>query len=151
MKKFKWFGDVREIDPSKKNEIIITGLDGIIENICKIHTFQSIFENLEYSEYFPTTLENSYDFAYGNFKDFLEKQFIYVGKRNKWSMMPPLYYWVMDFGEINIKLNKEQMQDLLLKNYNFYKGRITNTYDDNFELKTPLYYDLGENKFTASV
>ena len=151
MKKFKLWDEVREVDPSEENKVIITALDSVIENICKIHTFQTMFENLEYSEYLPNDFEKCYDFRYGNLKDFLEYKFISVGKKNKWYMCPPFYYWIVNFNEISLYIKREQMLNLLSKNYDFYKEKIIHRYDDIFHMDIPLYYDLTENKFISHI
>lgn len=151
MKKFEWFDDIREADPSEENKVVIESLDVVIENINKIHTFQSMFENLGYLEYCPSNFENEYSYCYGILKDFLEKNFISLFKGNFCGMIPPSYYWLISFGTISIRINGEQMQKLLSKNYSYYTDRIKYQYDNVFEIKCPVFYDLGKNKFTPHV
>lgn len=151
MNKFKWFNSIRELDPSEENKFIITSLDGVIENISKLHTFYSIFENMGYIDLYPENIEKNYNYCNGNLKNFLEKQFIAISKVNWHGCFPPLYYWVIDFNKLVIELTEKQMQGFLFKNYNLNKDKIQHTYADNFELTTNIYYNLTENKFTSSI
>jgi hypothetical protein len=150
MKKFKFFDDIREADPSEENKIIIATLDTVIERICKIHSFQSMFENIGYSEYFPKKMDNESQYRYGDFKDFLEENFVAMNKANKYGMFPPLFFWVLEFKTIEIKITKEQTQDLLLKNFNLYKEHIE-PYLEDFKLTSSLYYDLTIDKFISYI
>lgn len=151
MKKLKWGNnDDREVHPSKENMVIISALDTVIERICKSHTFKSMFENMSYSEYLPEKMDNESQYSYGNFKDFLEEKFVSIRKVNKYRMIPAFYSWVLQFYSIEIRITKEQAQELLTKDFESNKTKI-HPYLDWFVLDSYLFYDLTDDKFIAYI
>lgn len=150
MKKIRWFDEDNETHPNEENMVIISALDTIIERICKLHTFESMFENIGCNEYFPKKMDNESQYRYGRFKDFLEEKFMSVRRVNKHGMIPAWFSWVLQFENIQMKITKEQSQELLTKNFNLYKGRIE-PYLDDFELGSNLFYDLTTDKFISYI
>ena len=67
------------------------------------------------------------------------------------GMFPPLFGWFVKFDTISFKLDKEQFNYFLDKNYDFYKDKLNNLLGKHFTLKHSLYYDLTNNKFLKSI
>lgn len=147
MNKFKWFDEERELFPSKENNCIIKSLDIVLCNIAKTHSFKTIFEDLGYLNLLPNSFEKEYEFCYGNLQEYLEKKFVSISKINKMAMFPPLYYWILQFGTLKVKITEEQMSELLKENFTFYNNRIKHSFNKIYELSLVLNYDLAENKF----
>lgn len=148
MKKFKFIDQEREYDVSPENKIILDSIDVIIDNIVKSKDFNSLLEDLGHTNLNVKSLDSNCD---GSLKDYLEKNFISIQRSNKMGMFPPLFGWFVRFDNISFKLDKEQFNYFLDKNYDFYKDKLNNLLNKHFTLKHSLYYDLTNNKFLKSI
>lgn len=137
----------REIAPIGDYNNIVSSIENIITKIVNKKSFSSMYEEIELSEFTPKDF-NTYDFNYGNFKEWLEKHFICIMRGNIMGSIPPYIIWKIQFEPIKIKLTQKQAFSLLESNFSYYSREIKHSYDKNYNLTVNVAYDLTKDKFT---